>query len=52
VAGPNVIACRAAGFAPSTTSPQINRNSSCGYTKTDDYELLARAWMVANAKAR
>jgi hypothetical protein len=21
-------------------------------TKTDDYELLARAWMVANAKAR
>jgi len=44
--------CRVAGFArsyKSTDQPQLMLRLR---TKTDDYELLARAWMTANKKAR
>ena len=36
-------------YYKSTDQPQLMLRLR---TKTDDYELLARAWMIANRKAR
>jgi hypothetical protein len=41
--------CRAMISAPSTTSLPINLKRR---TQTDDYVVLARAWKLANDKAR
>jgi hypothetical protein len=52
VAGPNLIVSGGgfcAVYCKSSDQPQLILRLR---TKTDDYELLARAWMVANAKAR
>jgi hypothetical protein len=50
--GPNLIVSGGgfcAVYYKSSDQPQLILRLR---TKTDDYELLARAWMAANAKAR